>query len=52
MSLERLCWTSGNEADAKVEAFSDGIAADWNTLHLVLKNRQRVVISDKVDDIS
>lgn len=52
MSLESLYWTSGNEADAKVEAFSDGIAANWNTLHLVLNNRQWVVISDKVDDIS
>lgn len=43
---------SGNEAIAKVEAFSDGIAANWNTLHLILTNGRWVVKSDKSDGVS
>ena len=52
MSVLSIKWISGVEAEAKVEAFSDGIAANWNTLRLVYKDGHWNVKSDRVDGVS
>ena len=52
MSVLSIKWISGIKAEAKVEAFSDGIAANWNTLRLVYKGGRWNVKSDKVDGVS
>jgi hypothetical protein len=52
MTVLSIRWISGQEAEAKVEAFSDGIAANWNTLRLVFKEGRWIVKNDKVDAVS
>ncbi|HEY1424434.1 MAG TPA: hypothetical protein VGF20_13335 [Candidatus Acidoferrum sp.] len=52
MTVTSIQWITGSEAEAKVEAFSDGIAANWNTLRIVLKSGRWVVKSDKIDAVS
>jgi hypothetical protein len=52
MTLKSLEWIAGGEAEATVEAFSDGIAANWNTLRLVLKEGRWIVKSDRNDGVS
>jgi hypothetical protein len=42
----------GDEAKVKVEAFSDGIAANWNTLRIIFKEGHWKVVKDKVDGVS
>jgi hypothetical protein len=52
MTVISIRWIGGQEAEAKVEAFSDGIAANWNTLRIVLKEGRWFVKSDKIDAVS
>lgn len=52
MTVISIRWIGGQEAEAKVEAFSDGIAANWNTLRIVFKEGRWSVKSDKVDAVS
>jgi hypothetical protein len=52
MSILTIHWVSEREAEAKIEAFSDGIASNQNTLRIVLKERRWIVASDKVDGVS
>jgi hypothetical protein len=42
----------GDEAKVKVEAFSDGIAANWNSLRIIFKEGHWKVVKDKVDGVS
>lgn len=52
MSILFLRWISTKEAEVQVEAFSDGIAANWNTLRVVLTNGHWVIANDKLDSVS
>jgi hypothetical protein len=52
MTVISIRWIGGQEAEAKVEAFSDGIAANWNTLRILFKEGRWIVKSDKVDAVS
>jgi hypothetical protein len=52
MTVISIRWIGGQEAEARVEAFSDGIAANWNTLRIVFKEGRWIVKSDKVDGVS
>jgi hypothetical protein len=52
MTVTSIRWITRSEAEAKVEAFSDGIAANWNTLRVVLKSGRWVVESDETDAVS
>jgi hypothetical protein len=52
MTLKSIEWISGEEAQTSVEAFSDGIAANWNTLRRVLKEGRWMVKSDRNDGVS
>jgi hypothetical protein len=52
MSIEKIERISGNEADAKVEAFSHGIAANCNTLRIVFRAGSWVVKTDKLTGVS
>lgn len=52
MKILELQWQGGVEADARVEAFSDGIAANWNILRLTLRDGHWTVTSDKSDGVS
>ncbi len=52
MTLVTVQWISGGEAEARVEAFSDGIAANWNILRIVFKDGRWIVKSDKLDGVS
>jgi len=50
MTVMSIEWISGQEeAEAKVGAFSDGIAANWNILRIVFKEGRWIVKSDKLD---
>lgn len=52
ISIQKIEWINGNEAEAKVEAFSDGIAANWNTLRIVFQAGGWVVKTDKLTGVS
>jgi hypothetical protein len=53
MTVMTIEWISGQEeAEAKVGAFSDGIAANWNILRIVFKEGRWIVKSDKLDGVS
>lgn len=52
MTIQSITWISGNEAEAEVEAFSDGIAANWNTLRLNRRSGSWVVVGDKINGVS
>jgi hypothetical protein len=52
MRILELNWTDSSKAVAKVEAFSDGIASNSNTLHLIRKDDRWIVKTDKLDAIS
>lgn len=52
MTISLVRWISGEEAEAKVEAFCDGIAANWNTLRVVRSEGQWKVKGDKLDSVS
>ena len=48
MSIITLTWTSGNGAQVRVEAFSHGLAANWNMLDVVYKTGRWTVKSDQL----
>jgi hypothetical protein len=50
--FEKIEWISGNEAEAKVKAFSDGIAANCNKLRMVFRPGSWVVKTDKLTGVS
>lgn len=52
MKIVELHWESGDHAEAEVEAFSDGIAANWNILQLHLQDGRWVVKSNKLRGVS
>jgi hypothetical protein len=52
MKIRSIEWISGQEATVKVEAFSDGIAANWNTLGIVFNEGRWKVAKDKSDGVS
>jgi len=52
MTLISVQWINGGDAEARVEAFSDGIASNWNTLRIVSKEGRWIVKSDKLDGVS
>jgi hypothetical protein len=52
MTVMSLEWISRQEAEVKVSAFSDGIAANWNILRVVFKEGRGVVKRDKLDGVS
>ncbi len=47
-----LKFTEGDQAEARVKVFSDGIAANWNTLTLTRKENHWSVKSDKITSVS
>ena len=51
MAIIDIQWIRGDEAMVKVEAFSDGIAANWNSLKVVLnlKENRWKVVKDKLE---
>ncbi len=52
MTVMSIEWIGGQEAEAKVSAFSDGIAANWNVLRVVFREGRWIVKSDKLDGVS
>jgi hypothetical protein len=52
MSVMSIEWIGGQEAEVKVSAFSDGIAANWNILRVVFKEGRWVIKSDKPNGVS
>ena len=52
MTIIDIQWIRGDEANVKVEAFSDGIAANWNSLRMVFKTGHWKVVKDKVEGVS
>ena len=52
MTIVSLRFIRGDEAEAEVEAFSDGIAANWNTLGLVRQGSKWAVKTDKLTNVS
>jgi len=52
MSVLWIKFISSSQAEARVEAYSDGMAANWNVLQLVLLNGHWNVKSDKADGVS
>jgi hypothetical protein len=40
MSIAKIAWISGNEAEAKVQAFSDGIAANSEYIENSFSSRE------------
>src|SRR5262249_2556530 len=52
MKIIDIRWADGREVEGQVEAFSDGIAANWNTLHLKFENGRWSVKVYKVDGVS
>ena len=52
MAIQRIHWTSGGEVELDVEAYSDGLAANWNRLTVVNEDGQWVVKKDKLTGIS
>ena len=52
MTIRSLEFVRGDQARANVETFSDGIAANGNSLELVRKGNQWVIKSDKITGVS
>jgi hypothetical protein len=52
MTITYVAWLNATEVEAKVKAFSDGIAANENTLRLRLVGKRWVVVRDKIDSVS
>jgi hypothetical protein len=52
MKIRSIEWISGQEAEVRVEVFSDGIAANWNTLSMILNEGRWKVAKDKSDGVS
>ncbi|MGB6884043.1 MAG: hypothetical protein WBE10_08370, partial [Candidatus Acidiferrum sp.] len=52
MTILSLRMIRGDEAEAEVDAFSDGIAANWNTLRLTRVGSKWVVTVDKLTSVS
>jgi hypothetical protein len=52
VAIRSIHLISGGEAQADVEAFSDGIAANTNVLKLVRKTNKWIVKSDKTTGVS
>jgi hypothetical protein len=52
MSILTIHWISEREAEADIEAFSDGIASNQNTLRVVFKEGHWIVKSDKLNSVS
>src|SRR5262249_33082424 len=52
MSIVSFAWLNGTEAEAKVEAFSDGLAANDNTLRVKFRKREWLVVHDRLDGVS
>ncbi len=52
MTILSLQMTRGDKAEAEVEAYSDGIAANSNTLRLVREGSKWIVKSDKLTGVS
>ena len=52
MTILKLQVIRADEAEANVEAFSDGIAANWDTLHLVREGGKWIVKKDKLTGVS
>lgn len=52
MTVMSIAWTAGQEAEVKVSAFFDGIAANCNTLTIVFKEGHWKVVKDKVHGVS
>jgi hypothetical protein len=52
MAILSLRMIRGDQAEAEVEAFSDGIAANWNTLRLTREESKWIVKVDKLTAVS
>jgi hypothetical protein len=52
MSILDIRWINAQNAEVRVEAFSDGIAANWNMLRISLRDGRWVVVSDKSIGVS
>jgi len=52
MTVLSIQWISGEEAVAHVEAFSDGIAANWNSLRILFKANLWKVVKDTAEGVS
>lgn len=52
MTISTIRWLNGSEVEASVEAFSDGIAANWNTLQLTVEGGHWIVKHDKLTGVS
>jgi hypothetical protein len=52
MIVSSIVLVGGREAEAKVGAFSDGIAANWNILHLARENGRWIVKRDALIGVS
>jgi len=52
MSIESIVWNKGDEAEVNVEAYSDGLAANWNRLTVVYKGGIWVVKKDHPTGVS
>ena len=52
MSIINMQLLDGQHAEAEVEAFSDGIAANWNALQVAFSEGRWSVTRDKIDGVS
>jgi hypothetical protein len=52
MTVMSIKWISGQEAEARVSTYSDGIAANWNILRVVSMEGHWVVKTDRPDGVS
>jgi hypothetical protein len=52
MTILSIQWVNDGEAEAKVQAFSDGIAANWNILRVVRRDGHWIVKSDTNNGVS
>ena len=48
MSIQGILWNRGDEAEVKVEAYSDGLAANWNNLTMVFSAGKWSVKKDEL----
>jgi hypothetical protein len=46
MSINSINWSKGDEVEVNVESYSDGLAANWNKLTVVYKDRNWIVKKD------
>ena len=52
MTILSIQWIKRQEAEVKVSAFSDGIAANWNTLRVLFGQGHWKIVNDKLDGVS